>query len=101
MSKPKQSVCDFCSDPHPVTAFPVRYDTILPGGPVSRGPWTACSPCAVLIRTEKKMSLAIRAVESFQSKVKMPVQVLTGVVLAIHDRFWVSHDPTKPEVPLS
>jgi hypothetical protein len=59
--------CDFCSDPAPSLELPAR-DFKLPvaaGGTASRGHWSCCGACAVLIEKDEWDRIVERAMQTF------------------------------------
>ncbi|MBV9354271.1 MAG: hypothetical protein JO023_01965 [Chloroflexi bacterium] len=57
-------VCDFCSAPRPVWAYPAWEFAITAHGWGSAGDWAACTLCADLIERGDWTALAVRAVDT-------------------------------------
>jgi hypothetical protein len=87
-----KELCDFCSELHP-THFYKAADVLLThddwGRPCwSKGDWAACDTCALLIDTNNRVGLSVRA---FHSLAPHDQTVHAGqIIRLIHNKFFES-----------
>ena len=89
----RERICDFCSDPNPVSTF--QCDAVasarfsdLPD--ISSGRWSACETCARLIEREDWRNLADRATEALcrdDTIAKGGLEMVRREVLELHSLF--------------
>ena len=93
---PEEPLCDFCSEAHPPHRFKAR-DVKLQGQDEkgrdlwSKGDWAACDTCALLINTNNRVGLQVRA---FKSLAPQEQTIQAGeIIKQIHDKFFKARIP--------
>lgn len=87
------AICDFCSSPEVVLAYPCRNfssEIHVPNAPgwSSDGWWAACANCAKLIEAGDRDGLARRAADTAPKPPGMDLKILIRLIRELHDNFW-------------
>lgn len=88
-------VCDFCSEPDPIWAYPVSppQGAAKPTFDVGDSAWSCCTTCAVLIDGQDRRGLLDRAVKRLRvhgghAHRTLPMKMVTESIRQAHAQFW-------------